>query len=148
MIIIAPWAQQLRNNAQNPKNYPYWEELLSNIDEPIVQIGIEGEKQLVKDFKKNLSLLELKTLVKQCKTWIGVDSFFQHFCWSIGKPGIVLWGQSDPNIFGHKENINLLKSRDYLRADQFLIWEQAEYIEDCFVKPEVVLSYLQKELNK
>lgn len=148
MIIISPFAQKLRNGAVNPKNYPYWKELISLINEPITQIGIEGEEQLVEDFRKNLSLKELKLLVNEAKTWISVDSFFQHFCWDINKPGIVLWGQSDPLIFGHPENINLLKSREYLREDQFLIWEQAEYIRDCFVEPEVVLDYLNKELNK
>jgi hypothetical protein len=72
------------------------------------------------------------------------DSFFQHFCWDLGKPGVVVFGQSDPNIFGHPENINLLKDRSYLRDKQFWIWEQAEYKEDAFVNPEVVLEALKK----
>jgi hypothetical protein len=80
----------------------------------------------------------------ECRTWIGVDSFFQHFCWDLGKPGIVIWGQSDPNIFGHPENINLLKDRKYLREKQFWLWEQAEYNEEAFVLPVAVLKHLNK----
>lgn len=144
MIIISPYSQKLSSGKTNPKVYPYWKELIALINEPVVQVGIEGEDQLVDDFRKNLSLLELETLVKECRTWISVDSFFQHFCWDIGIPGIVLWGQSDPIIFGHSENINLLKDRKYLRDKQFWMWEQAEYKTDCWVSPEEVIKHLNK----
>ena len=142
MILIAPYAQKLRNGKENPKNYPWWPELISLIKEPIVQIGIKGEEQLVEDFRQNLSMVELKDLVSQCRTWIAVDSFFQHFAWDLNKPGIVLWGQSDPNIFGHPENTNLLKDRKYLREKQFWWWEQCDYKAEAFVRPEEVIKYI------
>jgi len=143
MIIISPWSQKLKNGKNNPKNYPYWKELVSLIDEPIIQIGVTGEESLVDDCRFDLNMKELEKLVFECRTWIGVDSFFQHFCWDLGKPGIVIWGQSDPNIFGHSENINLLKDRKYLREKQFWLWEQAEYKEEAFVSPEIVLKHLK-----
>ena len=143
MIIIHPWAKQLRNGKINPKNYPYWKELIKLIDEPIVQIGVDGDRQLVDDFRKNLPLADISNLVAECRTWIAIDSFFQHFCWDLGKPGIVLWGQSDPNIFGHPENINLLKDRKYLRPDQFLIWDQSNFRAGSFVQPQEVIKYLK-----
>ena len=70
MIIISPYSKKLISGKQNPKNYPYWEELISQIDEPIVQVGIEGEKQLVDDFRKNLPISELRQLIRDCKIWI------------------------------------------------------------------------------
>ena len=142
MIIISPYSKALRNGKVNPKNYPYWKELIKLIDEPIIQVGIDGEEQLVPDFRKNLSLDELGSLVNQCRTWISCDSFFQHFAWDKQKYGIVLWSVSDPNIFGHPENINLLKDRKYLVQNQFLWWEHTEYDATKFVEPEVVLEYL------
>jgi ADP-heptose:LPS heptosyltransferase len=142
MIIISPYAKTLINGKQNPKNYPYWKELIELIDEPIIQIGIEGEEQLVPDFRKNLPVSELRQLIAQCRTWIGCDSFFQHLAWECGKQGIVLWSVSDPLIFGHPENINLLKSRDYLAQNQFLWWDLTEYNPDAFVKPEEVIKSL------
>jgi ADP-heptose:LPS heptosyltransferase len=142
MIIISPYSKKLRSDGDNPKNYPHWKELISLINEPIIQIGVDGEEQLVSDFRKNLSLPELKSLVVECRTWIGVDSFFQHFCWDLGKPGIVLWGQSDPNIYGHPENINLLKGREYLTPNQFLMWEMIKYRDDCFISPKEVVKFL------
>ena len=142
MIIIHPFAKPLVNGKQNPKNYPYWKELIPLLNEPIVQIGVEGEEQLVEDFRKNLSIIELRQLVKNCKTWIAVDSFFQHLAWSEGKKGIVLWSVSDPVIFGHEANINLLKDRVYLAHNQFLWWDFTEHNNDAFVKPEEVIKFL------
>lgn len=144
MIIISPYARQMRNDKPHPKNFPYWKEVINKISEEIIQIGVEGEEQLVDDFRKNLSLNELAILTHECKTWISVDSFYQHFCWDLKKPGIVIFGQSDPNIFGHTENINLLKDRKYLRENQFWLWEQVDYNKDAFVKPKFVIDALKK----
>lgn len=143
MIIISPFSKALPNGKENPKNYPYWEELISLIDEPIVQIGIEGERQLVPDFRKNLSINELKKLLKECKTWISCDSFFQHLAWIEEKKGIVLWSISDPLIFGHQENINLLKDRSFLASNQFLWWHLYEHNKNSFVNPKEVFQYLK-----
>ena len=142
MIIIHPFAKPLRNGKTNPKNYPYWKQLISMINEPIIQIGVEGEEQLVYDFRKNLPIPELRKLIQECRTWIGVDSFFQHLAWYEGKQGIVLWSVSDPLIFGHPENTNLLENRDNLSKNQFLWWEATEHNPNSFVKPEIVKNYL------
>lgn len=142
MIIIHPFAKPLQNGKINPKNYPYWKELISLLNEPVVQIGVDGEQQLVDDFRKNLSIVELRQLVKDCKTWIAIDSFFQHLAWSEGKQGIVLWSVSDPVIFGHASNINLLKDKVYLAKNQFLWWDFTEYNPDAFVKPQEVIKFL------
>jgi ADP-heptose:LPS heptosyltransferase len=147
MIIISPYSKQLRNGKRNPKNYPYWPELIKMIEEPIVQIGIDGEEQLVDDFRKNLPISELKKLLGQCKTWISCDSFLQHLAWDQGKKGIVLWSVSDPLIFGHPENINLLKDRSCLVPNQFLWWDFTEYDEKKFVEPEVVHRHLKEVLQ-
>ena len=79
MIIISPYSKPLRNGQNNPKNYPYWKELISLIKEPIIQVGTNEEIQLVKEFHKNLSISELRNLINSCRTWISVDSFFSTF---------------------------------------------------------------------
>jgi ADP-heptose:LPS heptosyltransferase len=144
MILIAPYAQKLRNGKQNPKNYPYksWTELIGLIQKPIIQVGLEGENKLVNDCRFNLSIQELKNLIQECDTWISVDSMFQHLAWSCNKKGIVLFSQSNPDIFGHKENTNLLKDKIYLRHNQFLWWEDTPYNSDAFVDPQEIIKYL------
>lgn len=149
-IVIFPFAKQMRNNKPHPKNYPWWPELIKlllNDGHTIIQAGINGEDQLVTDFRKNLELSELSELILSCDTWISVDTFGQHLAWDLGKKGIVIFGQSDPNIFGHKENINILKSRDYLRKQQFWLWEQAEFNEESFVKPNEIFEIFLKNFK-
>ena len=144
MIIISPYSKALLSGKQNPKNYPYWKELIEMIDEPIIQVGIEGEQQLVPDFRKNLPITELRKLIQECRTWVSCDSFFQHLGWDEGKKGIVLWGVSDPLIYGHPENINLLEDRKHLAENQFLWWEFVDHQNERFVKPKIVLEHLKE----
>jgi len=144
MIIISPYSKALLSGKQNPKNYPYWKELIEKIDEPIIQVGIEGEEQLVPDFRKNLPIPALRELLWQCRTWVSCDSFFQHLAWDEGVPGIVLWGVSDPLIYGHPENINLLADRKHLAENQFLWWEFVDHRNERFVKPKIVLEHLKE----
>lgn len=145
MVIIAPFAKQLRSGKRNPKDYPFWDEVVAGIKGPVVQVGIDGERQLVDDFRKNLSIEELRKLIRSCRTWASCDSFFQHLAWDEKKPGVVVWSVSDPLIFGHAENINLLKDRKYLAKNQFLWWEYTEHSEDSFVGPGELLKHINKE---
>lgn len=146
MIILSPYARALRTGDQNhPKNYPHWNKLipmLKTLKKPLVQVGSGFEMPLpgVEDQRRNLSLKDLAGMINSCDTWISVDSFFQHYAWHLGKRGVVLWGQSDPVIFGHPENINLLKDRKYLREKQFWLWEQTSYQPEAFVQPEEVFE--------
>jgi len=142
MILIAPYAQKLVNGERNPKNYPFWQEVIAGITEPIIQVGVEGEQQLVPDFQKNLKIKDLRALIKECRIWISCDSFLQHLAWDEGKRGIVLWSVSDPLIYGHDENINLLKDRANLAENQFLWWDSVAYDSKKFVEATEVLKHL------
>lgn len=147
MIIISPWAKALLTNKPNPKSPPiiWWYELINLISEPIIQIGLEHEKQLVSDFRANLSIPQLCELLSECRTFVTIDSFFQHLAWDQNKPGIVIWGQSNPKIYGHDLHTNLLKDSQYLMKDQFLMWEMVDYREDCFITPKEVIVHLNRE---
>jgi ADP-heptose:LPS heptosyltransferase len=151
MIVIAPYAAKLRygDQTKHPKEYPHWKRLLNLIKdkypaETVIQVGVTGEQPLIQPFLQNLDMSHLKALLVSSKTWISVDSFLQHYGWYVGKKGIVLWGQSDPNIFGHPENVNLLKDRSFLREKQFWWWEQCEYRPEAFVEPEKVIEALDQ----
>jgi hypothetical protein len=147
MIIISPYSKKLLSGKENPKNYPFWRELIAMIDEPIVQVGVSGEAPLVEDFRVDLSTPDLRKLIQECQTWISCDSFFQHLAWDEGKKGIVLWSVSDPLIYGHPENINLLKDRSCLSENQFLWWEYVEHDPTKFVRPEAVKDALRGVLS-
>ena len=146
MIIISPWSRPLTDGKLNPKcpKEDWWRKLVSLINEPVIQVGSLGELHVVpsENVRHSLSLHDLGLLVDQCRTFVSVDSLFQHFAWDRSKYGIVIFGQSNPKIFGHPENINLLKGEEYLMSDQFLFWNQVPYRDDVFVEPEEVVKYL------
>lgn len=141
-IIIHPWSKQLRNGKENPKNYPWWPELIAELktDYDITQIGVGAEKQLVDKYVSGAKLKELARMIEECSTWISIDSFLPHLASHTSKRGIVLWGQSDPKLFGYERNINLYKHKRYFRKDQANIWEACEYNAEAFVKPDVVIT--------
>jgi hypothetical protein len=60
------------------------------------------------------------------------------------KPAIVLFGISDDRIFGHPENINLLKSREFLRPNQFDLYYVTDVKPEAFVSPQEVLKALHE----
>ena len=139
-IIISPYSRKLRNGNRNAKDYPYWKELIElfklNSEYHITQIGVDGEEDIgVDEFKKNLSFEELSKSIKESDIRISIDNFFHHLCHYLGKPCYVIFGKSDPNSFGYKDNINILKDRKYLRPDQFLWWESEPYDPNVFVEP-------------
>lgn len=144
--ILSPYSQKLRNGKNNPKNYPYWKEVVGSLNDKgykIIQIGSNGESRIdgVSDFIVGAGFELLKELVKEAVMFISVDNFFPHFCaYYSDISGVVVFSQSDPNIFGYLHNINLLKDRSYLRKNQFGIWEEVEFMEDAFVKPSDVVE--------
>ena len=122
----------IRGNIQNAKSYPYWDELLSLLKD-----------QEIKEIKGILSEQEIIGLINWCDCWISIDSFLPHLVKYYNlKPGITLWGKSDPKIFGYPDNINLLGDRKNLRPDQFRWWKDVEWRKEDFVKPEVIVSHL------
>ncbi len=56
----------------------------------------------------------------------------------------MLFGISDPIIFGHPENVNLLRDRKYLRPHQYDLYYVNEYCNEAFVTPEEVVKALSE----
>lgn len=147
MILISPYSRKFTDH-ENAKNYPYWDEVtekLTHLDE-LCQLGTEGEPRLrnVAQHYKNLHLKDVEHLILDCVTWVSVDTFLQHAANLMGKPGVVIFGKSDPNIFGYSQNINLLKDRSYLRSNQFSFWKDEPYNPDAFVSPDQIVKAVTK----
>ena len=149
-ILISPYSAGLINGEPNPKNYPHWPKLIKLLNETgydVIQIGLNHEARLegVGQFVTNWPFDKLVQLVRDCATWVSVDNFFPHFVYYHRlKSGIVLWGQSDPTIWGHPENINLLRSREYLRQFQYDTWMAAKVRPEAFVYAENVMPHVVK----
>lgn len=149
-VVISPFSRKLNNGQRNAKNYPYWAEVVDSLKSAgvrVIQVGENGEERIGADETMfNLPLRQLKEVVKSCDTWSAVDNFFPHFCALHGKMGVAIFGTSDPAIFGHATNINLLKDRAYLRQNQYDIWDSAPYDPQVFVSPDVVIAAIKSLL--
>ena len=148
-ILIHAYSRKLKVNMENPKNYPYWPQLVDMLctSYDLCQIGVRGDNKLLQ-FKKeiffDLPFKEIVRLVKECDAWISIDSFLPHLGGYLQKPGLVIWGPSDPSIFGHACNINIFKSVKYFRPDQFGTWEDAKYTRDAYHPAEFVYAEFRK----
>lgn len=150
-VVFSPYSSKLRSGRPNAKNYPYWKGLVALLKESgfyTIQLGVTGEERIEgsDEFKQNLSFDEIEALIKKDETLVfSVDSFLPHFCRTIGRACVVLWGKSDPKIFGYPENINLLKDRKYLRGkhEQWIYWEDVPFDPEVFMSPDEVMSYLR-----
>lgn len=156
-IIISPYSSFVGEGKSNPKNYPKekWVELIKLIKQefnlPIIQVGLDNEEPLEGISVKlpATKLEDLKIFLDVCVTWISVDNFFHHFAAYYNKPGVVLFSYSDPLIYGHEINVNLLKDRKYLRKGQFHKWDMCEiHQEDPYISPNNVIKKLKKLLFK
>lgn len=140
-ILISPYSHKLRNGNRNAKNYPFWEELILLLkDHRLIQIGIEGEERLCEDFRAGLSMKQIVWILREANLFISVDNFLPHMAHHYGKRGIVVFSQSDPEIFGYKENINIIKDRKFLRTNQFDSWELCPYNKEAFESPQEILK--------
>jgi len=130
----------------SPKSYPLAKALANMIvsSHEVIQLGGEEDEQLAPDFRKNLSFAEVGNLISKCDTAICVDSYLQHHCWFLNKKAIVLWGVSDPLIFGHSMHLNLIRDRNCLRKNQFDLYYANEHRPEAFVSPEEVMDIINK----
>ena len=122
--------------SRNAKEYPWFDELYELLKKDFVP--------QVKEIEGVLPFEEILEMIKWADVVISVDSFLPHMIrfHNIDKKVIVLWGKSDPNIFGYKEHINLLKDRKFLRNEQFKWWKDEPYLEEAFIRPEEIIEYL------
>ena len=147
-ILIAPYAQKLRNGHRNPKNYPHFKELIQLLNNhDLIQIGRGDEKILTKTRAFDLSLDNLKKLVQECDFWISIDSFLPHMANHLQKPGAVIFSLSDPNIFGYEHNLNILKDRMFLKKNQFNTWEECSYNNEAFLGPQEVYNIIKERFK-
>lgn len=148
IVIISPWSRNAPNGQICAKNYPFWSDIVrllrENKEIHTIQVGVEGEKDIGADSKRlNLPMKDLRELLNSCATWISVDNFFHHFAHYYGKPGVVLFGKSDPRIFGYPENKNLYKDKKYFRNNQYLWWNDEPLDEKSFPWPDEVINNIK-----
>jgi len=148
-ILISPFSKPMRDGKENPKNYPYWDEVVKTLVErghevSQLQYGSESTIPSCREIVHYSSVQIVEMLVDECDTYIAVDNFLQHLAHYRKKYGVVIWGKSDPALFGYPENTNLLKDPKFLRNHQFETWEAEQFDPNVFVDPQIVIEAVEK----
>ncbi len=151
-ILFCPFSRLLRNGKTNAKNYPWWGEVVHELSKNhvVTQIGSPGEPEIegVSRAYLGFPLESVKKMVKDHHMILSVDNFLPHFANLYDKGGVVIFGRSDPNIFGYDHNVNILLNREYLRKDQFQIWEIVEYSDRIWPSSDFVVKEVGGYLSR
>ena len=137
-LLIFPSSRMTTDGKISPKDPPliFWTELIKMLKNEGIhtfQVGAAGDPIIGADeMGFNLNRDTLTKLVSESDGFVSVDTYLQHFATRLNLRGVVIFSQSDPSIFGYDSNINILKSKKYLRNEQFQLWSQAEYLEEAF----------------
>jgi hypothetical protein len=67
------------------------------------------------DYVWDKPLKEVEELVQRVGEFLAIDNFLHHLAHSIGVRGTVIYGPSDPRLFGYSDQINIIKDFKYLR---------------------------------
>lgn len=154
IVLLSPWSRKAGCEGRwNPKDYPYWREVVERLAEHDIRVrqlscAFEPDVAGCVSRSNDLPFSQIKKLIADCSTWLSVDNFFNHLAWSVGKRGVVVFGPSDPQIFGHQENINLLKDRSFLRERQFGLWSEIAWQPDIFPDADKVVHAVLRLVTK
>jgi len=153
VILISPWSRPTPEGKPSPKNYPHWPEVaraLAASGHEVLQLSVSGEPDVpgCHARRDDVPLRAVEALIRASETWVSVDNFFHHLAWSVGKPGVAVFGLSDPDIFGHPENVNLIRDRRFLRKRQFGLWSQEPPRPEAFVVPGDVIAAVVRVLRR
>lgn len=157
IVLLSPHSRILPDGRLNPKNYPYFPEVIKGIkklypESKIIQVTTTEHPKIdeVDDVFYNLTMHELKQLLDKSETFISVDNFFHHFAAYYGKMGIVIFTVSDPRIFGHPIHFNIYKDIKYFRPNQYDIWELAPELNPNdlpYIEPQKVIDVFVELIN-
>jgi ADP-heptose:LPS heptosyltransferase len=111
-----PVAIHVAGACSRNKSWPisHWTELVRrNPQYTFLQLGLPDGELIpgVVDLREKLPSLRAQfAVLKYVKAFVGIDSSFAHATNAFGTPGVVLYGASNPLIWGHSNNSNLYLS--------------------------------------
>jgi hypothetical protein len=142
-IAILPFTNS-KPGKSNAKNYHRWPEvvrMLKVAGHHTTQIAISEDDDIGCDGRiVNPNHDKIVETLSQHDTWATIDSFLQHLAaaFTPDKVGTVVFGPSDPRIFGHGHNNNVIAQPTRLREDQFAFWHDVKHDPEAFPTPEAV----------
>jgi len=130
-----------------------WVELVRSMPEySFIQLGWKDEDKVEQavDLRGQTSFRESFALIKCAKGFVGINSALSHVTNAFDIPGVVLFGPSQPLIWGHPNNINLYKPLRCSPCVDLMLENPCPYGKPCMtnITVEAVRSALLSQLNK
>jgi ADP-heptose:LPS heptosyltransferase len=87
---------------QSARWYERWEEVVSEITIPVVQIGTENEPLIegCVDLRGKTNYAELHHVIQNAKAHLGIDSYPMHIAAILATPIVTIWGNTFPSATG------------------------------------------------
>jgi ADP-heptose:LPS heptosyltransferase len=130
-----------------------WNELVRQMPGyTFIQVGLDQDEKVegAVDLRGKTNFREAMALIKYAKSFAGVNSAFSHVTNAFDIPGVVLFGASNPLIWGHPNNINIYKSFRCAPCVDLLLKSPCPYNKPCMTSITVaeVKHALLMQLNK
>jgi ADP-heptose:LPS heptosyltransferase len=131
------------------QNWPIrnWEELIRGLPEyTFIQLGLAGEERVegAVDLRGKTSFREGLSILNSSLSFVGVISSFAHATNAFSIPGVVLFGASTPQVWGHPNNINLYKQLHCSPCVDMLAGSPCPYGKPCMT--EITVEEVRKAL--
>lgn len=87
-----------------------WEELIRQMPgNTFIQLGTSGDEVLegAVNLLGKTRFRQAAALIKNSRSFVGIDSSLSHVTNAFDIPGVILFGPSTPQIWGHANNINI-----------------------------------------
>ena len=108
-------AIHVRASSSPNKNWPLenWRQLVAAHPEiSFIQLGNANEEAVPGAIiVLGIPLRQSFAVLKQCDAFVGVDSGLGHAATALQIPAVILFGATDPAVWGHAQNCNLHKRR-------------------------------------
>ncbi|MBB6127427.1 glycosyltransferase family 9 protein [Mucilaginibacter lappiensis] len=130
----------------------YWVKLIKSLPQyTFLQIGLTSEQYIPGsiDLRGKTKVRLSMALVKHAASFIGVVSFLSHVTNAFNKPGVVLFGPSSTDVWGHINNINVVKNLPCSPCVDLLIGSVCPYGQPCMklISVEEVHSALLSQIG-
>jgi ADP-heptose:LPS heptosyltransferase len=117
-----------------------------------IQLGVISEAKVegVVDLRGKTSIRQAMALIEHCISFVGVNSSLSHVTNVFGIPGVVLFGPSNPEIWGHDNNINIYKEWRCAPCIDLLLSSKCPYARPCMaaITVEDVKNALAYQVNQ
>ena len=134
-----------------------WEQLICSMpDNTFIQFGLKDEDKILGaiDMRGVLTIRETIAVMKHLATFVAIDSSLANATNAVNLAGVVLYGPSNPEIWGHSNNINLYKNLSCAPCIDILENSVCPYGRSCMtlistneVKDAIVLQLASKKIN-